>query len=418
MSANELSSTLTPITPIASIPFQVAITLDKSEATDQLSFTLAPGSTLTSPIINGSAQATFTVAESGEYLLTVSHHETQVHSQVITVGFQATIAGSQAIYPNQPLLIRVIGIPPQSTLFMTINSIIQPFQVASAGLYRLTPPPVPGIYDLVLTCEDQSITVVMEVLRDFACLGDVRQILCLDGSRLGVSSPGIYRLFGCLDTTPILINVEVIKDTKTLEYCYRKVWIKLEAKCYTLEFSNGTIRVKSTQTVNCFGHMRQMETDHGSQTEWEHIDSTYQLKCDGSQPLMTLRVGKRGDQRRCQGLLAGQLMTVSHLKDTSNKANLSPISFYQYQESEILYDGMKPAGTYCLIQTLTLVCHVQVGKDGRLEKASLKVGEKEMEWNWESKPVPLYQHQSDEYLLRVQSDRCISVAMYRGGVVA
>jgi hypothetical protein len=161
--------------------------------------------------------------------------------------------------------------------------------------------------------------------------------------------------------------------------------------------------------------MRQMETDHGSQTEWEHTDSTYQLKCDGSQPLITLKVGKRGDQRRCQGLLAGQIMAVSHLKDTTNKTNLSLISLYQYQESVIVCDGRQPAGTYCLVQTPTLLCNVQLDKDGRLEKAWLKVGEKEMEWDWGLKSVPLYQYQNNECLLRVQSDRCISVAIYRGG---
>jgi len=161
--------------------------------------------------------------------------------------------------------------------------------------------------------------------------------------------------------------------------------------------------------------MRQMETDHGSQTEWEHIDSTYQLKCDGSQPLMTLRVGKRGDKMRCQGLLAGQMMVVSHLKDITNKASIIPISLYHYQESVIVCDGMKPVGIYCLVQTSTLLCNVQLDKDGRLEKVWAKVGETEMEWDWRLKSVPLYQYQTNEYLLRVQSDRCISFAMYRGG---
>jgi hypothetical protein len=111
-------------------------------------------------------------------------------------------------------------------------------------------------------------TVPLVVVPGIACTGGDPHIICLDGSRLDVYDGGYYRLFDNLQESsqsPVIINAQIVRDRKTHEDSYSKVWIKLANHEYHLDFLTYGVRCQSSRTMYGFN----VFTNHGTNNHWE-----------------------------------------------------------------------------------------------------------------------------------------------------
>jgi len=300
------------------------------------------------------------------------------------------------------------------TLVFRLNNALGPIlcQVESTTVQAslgctTTAPLQPGTYNVVASFTGVNGSTAigstpLVVVPGIACSGGDPHIVCLDGSRLDVYEAGYYRLFDNLQEkgqTPVIINAEIVRNANTHEDSYRKVWISLVDKEYTLEYLPKGVKCLSRYA----GRFSSMTFNHGISEKWQETykavtGEEYTFICELAQNTVALKTGHVGEVMKYNGLFAGRIVKVKKLMDRSEYGDdVKPLMPYSYSHNALLCGSAQPhvitvqgkslkvkSGVFRVLQTETMVLNVRLDMDGLMTEAYLRDEGKGVvvKWQW------------------------------------
>lgn len=317
----------------------------------------------------------------------------------------------------------------------------------------ITAPLQPGTYNIVASFTGVNTATAIGstsliVVPGIACSGGDPHIVCLDGSRLDVYEAGFYRLFDNLQEksqTPVVINAEIVRNAKTHEDSYRKVWISLVDKEYTLEYLPKGVKCLSRYA----GRFSSMIFNHGISEKWRETykavsGEEYTFICELAQNTVALKTGRIGEVMKYNGLFAGRIVKVKKLMDRSEYGEGVRALFpYSHSHNALLCGSAQPhvitvqgkslkvkSGVFRVLQTEKLVLNVRLDVDGLMTEAYLRDDDGVVvKWQWigfnhwdrvcyQNEKVmgvnDVFEQIVDGVMVRVQANGSVSCALEMG----
>jgi hypothetical protein len=243
----------------------------------------------------------------------------------------------------------------------------------------------------------------------------------------------------------VVINAEIVRNAKTHEDSYRKVWISLVDKEYTLEYLPKGVKCLSRYA----GHFSSMSFNHGISEKWQETykavtGEEYTFICELAQNTVALKTGHVGEVMKYNGLFAGRIVKVKKLMDRSEYGvGVRPLYPYSYSHNALLCGSAQPhvitvqgkslkvkSGVFRVLQTETLVLNVRLDVWGLMTEAYLRdENGVVVKWQWtgfnhwaqvcyQNEKIigvnDVFERSIDGVMVRVQANGSVSCALEMG----
>uniref|UniRef100_A0A6C0ADC7 Uncharacterized protein n=1 Tax=viral metagenome TaxID=1070528 RepID=A0A6C0ADC7_9ZZZZ len=423
---NGITSAGTPAANFALISLQTAINDGFSRTSDQdLSGQDLGGLTLPSGVYN------FTSSAQNSGILTLDWNNDPDAVWIFQITTTLTTSPlSSVVFTNVPIgthQVNVFWVVGTSATLQTET------QMEGVILAQTSISTQDGTTSSALMAHDGAVTLINTSVENYAnstVTAADPHIIGIDGSRLDVYEPGIYRMFN--DFKGLIINCEVSRKEDTHEDYYSEIKIFLPNVDISVKYTDEDLQINKYSKENNSSELI-TEKEYFEYYYIQPNNKYYIFKFERMFKTFMMETNLKSEKIILGGLLATQIIKIHNIYDTYNYLGTEIIpGYYKYNAlfcgstvSHIVTHNKEslsvlPGGNYRLLQFNEMCINVQLNNDGRICK--LKILNDIWEFNGDFWNLDVYKngdknlnaeyedYNFNDILVRVQSNGSVSCA--------